>query len=569
MSTSLARPTGAPTPRVHSSGPAPRCALLLAAGLTALGGGCTGQVLGGPPTPSDRPRPATGGRQPGPAAASASPATGQRLTDRQYLNIVADLFAIDASADALAMPLDPKLEGFRNAASSLLPSDVRIEGYAQLARVITGKVDWTALLARERLCAGATETCRRDFLTTVGRRLFRRPLGPGELARFTALFDAVAKEGDPFPVAAALVVSAMLQSPEFLYRLEKSGGPVDDFELATRLSFLLWNSSPDDALLDAAARSQLAAGPALRAQITRMLADPRARRALRDYVDDWLDADKLLRTSRDPALFPQFSGALAADMREEIHRLFERVVWQDDGDLVEVLRAERTMVTPALARLYGLPASPAAGAAGFTEQDLSRVPTRAGLLTQAGILTLTSVGGPGSSIVDRGVFVLRNFLCRPMPEPPNNVPELPPADAGKSERDLLAQHRADPACGACHNQFDPLGIALEAYDAIGAVQARDHAGNPLTGAGTLTVGDQEVPFTNVREFAAALSRSPELGGCLARKVVQYAFARPLADADEALLAELTAHFARGGHRYRGFLAALAEGAWTRSGGVSP
>jgi hypothetical protein len=527
--------------------------------------GCTGQVVGGSGgSPSAPPRGGTGKTGPDAPPAAAAPATGQRLTDRQYLNVVLDLFGVDAGADVLTMPLDPKVEGFRNAASALLPSDLRIEGYAALARAVAAKVDWAALLARNGVCAQPTEACRRDFFAVLGRRLLRRPLAPEQIARFAPLFDAVAKEGDPFPAAAGLVVTAMLQSPEFLYRLEKADA-VDDFALATRLSFLLWNSAPDDALLDAAARAQLS-GAALHAQVTRMLADERARRALRDYVDDWLDADKLLRTSRDPMLFPQFSGALAADMREEIHRLFARVVWQDDADLVDVLRSERTMVTPALARLYGLPPR---AMDGFAEQDLSQSPARAGLLTQAGILTVTSVGGQGSSIVDRGLFVLRNFLCGTIPEPPSNVPDLPSADSGKSERDRLAQHRSDPACGACHGQFDPLGVAFEAYDAIGALQTKDQAGNPLTGVGSLTVGGQEVPFTNVREFVAALTRSADVGACLSRKVVQYAFARPLAGPDEPMLGEVSAAFARGGHRYHGLLAALAEGAWIRSPGASP
>src|SRR6185436_5925323 len=130
------------------------------------------------------------------------------------------------------------------------------EGYASLARSVIGRVDWARLLARDGVCADATEGCRRAFFAVTGRRIFRRPLTAEQVARFTPLFDAVAKEGDPFPAAVALVVSAMLQSPEFLYRLES--GPVDDFALATRLAFLLWNSAPDDALLDAAARSPLA-----------------------------------------------------------------------------------------------------------------------------------------------------------------------------------------------------------------------------------------------------------------------------------------------------------------------
>jgi hypothetical protein len=179
------------------------------------------------------------------------------------------------------------------------------------------------------------------------------------------------------------------------------------------------------------------------------------------------------------------------------------------------------------------------------------------------------VGGPGSSIVDRGVFVMRNFLCHTPPEPPSNVPELPPADSGKSERDRLAQHRMDPACGACHSQFDPLGLAFERYDAIGALQTEDQAGNALTGAGSLRAGNDEIPFTSVREFVAALTRSSDVGTCLARKVVQYAFARPLGSADEPAVEALTDGFAQGGHRYRGFLGALAAGAWIRNAGATP
>jgi hypothetical protein len=533
-------------------------------------GACSGEIgaPAQPVSPGARPTgaspPAAPGKEPARDPSVPAPETGQRLTDRQYLNVVEDLFGVDASAEAAALPLDSKLEGFRNAGSALLPSDLRIEGYADLASAIATKIDWSRQLARWGGCSDFGGACQRAFLSAVGRRLFRRPLGDEQLARFAGVFAAVKNEGDAFPVAAALAVRAMLQSPEFLYRLEPVRG-VDDFALATRLSFLLWNSTPDDALLDAAAGGALGTAAGARAQITRMLDDPRSRRALRDYVDDWLDVDKLPRTNRDPERFPLFDRALAADMREEIHRLFARVVWSERGDLLEVLRSERTELTPALAKLYGLPA-PAPG--GFGEQSLIGVPTRIGLLTQAGILTVTSVGSAGSSIVDRGVFLARNLLCRHLPEPPNNVPELPPAEQGGSERDRLAQHRAAPACAACHDQFDPLGLALESYDGIGAYQATDVKGNRLTGAGTLNVGGEEVPFTDVRGFVAALVREPAVEECLVRKAAQYTLARPLDPGDEAFVQQLAAGFRAGGRRYPALLAGLAQGAWTRAVGVA-
>ena len=328
-------------------------------------------------------------------APAAAPAMGQRLTDRQFVNVINDVFGVDVSDPIATMPLDPKVEGFRNAAVALLPSDLRVEGYSSLASAIVGKVDWTAYLAKAGICGEFSDKCQRDFVTGLGRRLFRRPLTDGQIARFSGLFTLVKQESDPFPVAAALAASAMLQSPEFLYRLEHGAAQVDDHEVATRLAFLIWNSTPDDALLDVAARSGLGTPAGLRAEVTRLLADPRAHRALRDYVDDWLDAERLLRTSRDPDRFPQFTGTLAAEMREEIQRLFEKVVWQDDADLTDVLRADRTAVTPGLAALYGLTAG---AGTGFAEQSLTGNPNRQGLLSQPGILTLTSVGGAGSSI---------------------------------------------------------------------------------------------------------------------------------------------------------------------------
>ena len=148
------------------------------------------------------------------------------------------------------------------------------------------------------------------------------------------------------------------------------------------------------------------------------------------------------------------------------------------------------------------------------------------------------------------------------------MPELPPAGKGLSERARLAQHRADPACGGCHNQIDPLGLAFETYDAIGRFQAMDEAGNKLTGAGTLKVGNDDVPYNNMREFVAALSRSPDLATCMVRKVAQYTFARPLGSADQPVVADLAGRFTEGKHRYKALLTALTESAWARTPGVT-
>jgi hypothetical protein len=546
----------------------PNRALALVLALSA--GACSGTIAqpNGTPTPGGPPP----GSSSGPGTPSAAPMvpggitgafTGQRFTDRQYLNVVADLFAVDASSVVSAMPIDPKLEGFRNAGSVLLPSDLRIEGYANLAGFVTAKIDWTRQLGVEALCADFGDKCQQDFLARLGRRLFRRPMSPDQVKRFVPIFEAVKAEGDTFATAAGLTIQAMLQSPEFLYRLERGATRWDNYDLATRLSFLLWNSVPDDALLDSAGKADFATA-GVDAQIDRMMKDPRAKRALRDYVDDWLDEDKLARTGRDQMMFPLFTPALAADMREEVQRLFERVVWSDDGDLTSVLTSDKTVVTPALAKLYGLPAP--ADATGWSEVSLAGNPNRQGLLTAGGVLTVTSVGSAGSSIVDRGVFVGRNLLCLNLPEPPSNVPMLPDETAGASERDRLSRHRVDPACGACHDQIDPLGIAFEQYDAIGNLQTKDAHGNALTGVGTVKVGGKDVAFKNMREFIGAIAQDPNLEACLVRKVAQYTLARPLGAQDDPLVKSLVDRFSKDGRRYKSLLVAMAGSLKAAGGG---
>jgi hypothetical protein len=534
------------------------CTGQVAPGARESSGTTTGPMGGGGGSPM--------GGTPSPAGVIA-PASGQRLTDRQYVNVIADLFAIDVTADTVSMPIDPKVEGFRNAASALQPSDVRIEGYATLAGALASKVDWPKQIARDGGCTDFSSACENVFVATVGRRLFRRPLDDEQRARFQAIFDLVKGQGDPFTVAAGLVVQGMLQSPEFLYRLERTTSHTDDYEAATRLAFLLWNSGPDDVLLDAAGHGELGTAAGLHGQVTRLLNDDRARRALRDYVDDWLDTAKLPSTSRDSDLFPAFTPALALDMREEVQRLFARVLWTKDGDMLDVLRAQTTEVTAALAKLYGLPAP---AAPGFSEVSLADLPGRYGLLSQAGILTVTSVGSAGSSIVDRGVFVLRNVLCQDLPEPPVGVPQLADIDKGASERDRLAQHRTDPSCGSCHGLIDPVGVAFETFDGIGAYQTTDSRGNKLTGVGMLNVAGQDLPFNDFRQFVEALLKEPSLPSCLARKVLQYSSSRPLAAGDAAAVDALVGRFNQGGRHYRDLLAAVAESAWSRvPGAVSP
>lgn len=481
------------------------------------------------------------------------PESGQRMTDRQFTNAVSDTFGIDVSKDLFLLPADSKIDGFQNTASGLGASAARTMGYLNLAQRVSDRVDWATYLSSSSLCSRLDGACPREVIDHFGRSLFRRNITDAEAERYLALFSLVHEEKQPFTDAVRLLVRAMLQAPEFLYRLEKApGGKLEATAVANRLALLLWNSVPDETLI-AAAESGALEGAGLRAQVERMLSDPKAKRALRDYVDDWLDVDRLMDVNRDPTVWKDFSPALALEMREEVHRLFERVAFTEDADLLEVFTTDKTSVTSALAKIYG---APAAAKSGFFDLDLAGDVNRIGLLTQPGILTATAVTGMGESIIDRGMFVIENLLCEELPAAPDDVPSVEPAGPGVTQRAQLLKHREDVACASCHAIIDPAGLALEKYDAFGYFRQTDAHGNTLDGTGEAYLGEQTVRFTNARQFVTALANSPELESCLAQKVLQYAFARPMGH--DPLVAPMAAEFVAGGRRYRDYLAAIAQ-----------
>eukprot|EP00456_Euglypha_rotunda_P086189 TRINITY_DN8727_c0_g1_i5.p1 TRINITY_DN8727_c0_g1~~TRINITY_DN8727_c0_g1_i5.p1 ORF type:complete len:923 (+),score=259.90 TRINITY_DN8727_c0_g1_i5:396-3164(+) len=368
----------------------------------------------------------------------------------------------------------------------------------------------------------------RDNLQPFVRRAFRRPVTEAEVGRCVGFVEQAVKNGEPFPFGMRVAVTAVLVSPHFLYRIETDKKPDDpedkhalnDYELASRLSYFLWSSMPDEQLLAQAAQGDLHHDAVLEEQVRRMLKDPKSQALVDNFAEQWLQLRILNEVTPDPEKFPEFGPELRDDMKQETRRFFEAIM-REDRSILEFLDGEYSYVNERLAHHYGLP---------DVKGDFQRVSlsgkNRAGLLTQASILTLTS-NPDRTSPVKRGKWVMEVILDKPPPPPPPNVPEL--AETAKSSPDAtlrqqLELHRQNPSCNSCHKVMDQLGFGIENFDAIGRWRDVDN-GKPLDATGELPGGSR---FNGPLELAHVLrGKECEFGECLAEKMLTYALGRGL------------------------------------------
>ena len=497
----------------------------------------------------------TGPSDVGPEArvVSLGPAVGRRLTREEYFNSVEVVLGVELDADDYDLPRDVRIpEGFRNSAQDMLLSPARVLAYDTISNEAVARADVAAFVSKYAPCTEMRADCYDGFVSGIGVLLLRRPVSDAERALFTRLFTVAQEEGEGFQAGAALVMRAMLQSPHFVYRLESQAGDtpgegrqIDTFDLATRLSFLVWNAAPDEELLGLAQDGGL--GESIDAQIERLLAHPRARRALRQYVEQWLHLDAL------PGSFE-----LGTDMQEETYRLFERLVWEENGDLMQVFTDERAELSGELASFYGL--TPLES--GFATYDLGAVPERIGFLTNASVLGARTIN-PSSSMIDRGLFVLNDLFCASVPPPDDPVLRAAidevavPETSGLSQRERFAIQSEETLCRGCHGLFDPLGLAFEQYGSAGQHIMEDEFGNALTGGGTLAVGDLNVDYGDIEEFASALSGSDTVARCVTQKSVQHAYGRGMGPSDGDLVSEVFATFVANGRTYHSLIRAIA------------
>ena len=368
----------------------------------------------------------------------------------------------------------------------------------------------------------------REVLSRFLRRAFRRPVEPAELDRSVQLVQQALAAGDSWEAAIQFAMQAALCSPKFLFRVELDDHPdsdeisnLNDFHLASRLSYFLWSSMPDDTLLDLAERNQLTKN--LEAQVQRMLADPRSAALVDGFAMQWLQVKRIDFISPDGQLFPTFNDKLREAMLRETE-LFVQSIFRDDRSILELVDADYTFLNETLARHYGI-VEPRVKGDQFQRVTLTDR-TRGGLLTQGSVLTVTS-NPTRTSPVKRGRWILEQVLGAPPPPPPPNVPELPeePADvSAASLRQRMEIHRRNPACANCHTKMDAIGFALENFNAVGAFRTKDGEFE-IDASGEFADG---TTFSGPAELKAmVLQRKEEFVRCFVEKLLTYALGRGL------------------------------------------
>jgi len=381
--------------------------------------------------------------------------------------------------------------------------------------------------------AGARdEACARTILSTLARRAYRRPLAKGEIEPIMAFFEAGRREGT-FDTGIQLALQRILATPKFVFRIEQDptdAAPgavyrVSDLELASRLSFFLWSSIPDDELLTVASQGRLKNPQVLDQQVRRMLADPRSRALVSNFAGQWLQVRNLRSMAPNSNEFPDFDDNLRQAFRQETEMFFESVM-REDRNVVDLLTADYTFLNERLAVHYGIP--------GVRGDQFRRVTltddARKGLLGKGSILLVTSHADRTSPVV-RGKWILENLLGTPPPPPPQAVPPLKENEEGNKPltmRAKMEEHRANPVCASCHKVMDPIGFTLENFDAVGAWRARD-AGEPIDASGQFVDGTTVDGVVTLRH--ALLKRPDVFVRTMTQKMLTYALGRGVEDYD--------------------------------------
>jgi hypothetical protein len=413
--------------------------------------------------------------------------------------------------------------------------------------------------AATRADVSQAERCAHEILSKLARRAYRRPVTEDDVAPLLAFYRDGARQS--FDAGIQLALKRLLVSPAFLFRIEQDPAgtapgavyPVSDLTLASHLSFFLWSSIPDEELLGLAERGELRNGQNLERQVRRMLADQRATAFVENFAGQWLYLRNLDAVVPVQSVFPDFDDTLRRSLKRETELFFGSIV-QEDSSALDLLRADYTFVNERVARLYGLPNIKGNH---FRRVTLPADNPRRGLLGQGSILTVTSYPDRTSPVV-RGKWILETRLGGPPPPPPPDVPDL--KDSGSTGRTLtirerLAEHRGNPTCASCHALMDPLGFALENFDAVGAWRTIDDTGAAIDAAGTLPDG---TAFANIDEFRAALENSDLFVLTLAEKLLTYGLGRGVEAYDQPAVRAIVREAATSDYRFSALITGVVR-----------
>jgi hypothetical protein len=518
--------------------------------------GCVGQIA---EPGADPRRPPTGDEVPDQFAEDGTCALGvptaglTRLTRREYARSVEDLFGVAPDVSGFPADEDPSGIGF-GVAASLSPFVLEQHAHAAagVAESVVERLD--TLLPCDPATSGE-DACAGLFIDDFAPRAYRHPLDTGQRERLLTVYAATRDAGGDFADGIRVTVEATLSSPSFLYRVEGDapGGarlaPLSAHERATRLSFALWGTTPDDALLDAAAHGDLATADGVEAEARRMLDDPRGRAHLRAFVFGWLGLSGATVSKNEAAFDGIDWDATWPEMQAETARFVEDVLFAGPGTLEALFTAPYTIATPRTAAIYGVTLvdeSPVR-----LELDPSE---RAGLLTQPSLLALSSAEEHTSPVL-RGKLVRERLLCQDMPSPPPGVEDaFPEVDPTLPVRERFAQHESDPACAGCHVLMDPLGFAFEQYDAIGRYRTTSH-GRPIDASGEISGTEHsDTTFDGVVDLARVFGTSEDVRRCVGTQAYRFVFRQD--DPGGCALAEARESFASSGHDLRELFVAI-------------
>jgi len=549
--------------------------------LSVLSVACTGFILepegtsdgtgggGGPKGTPASGKDLIGGKELPPGSFKPAPSTLRRLTVEQYRNSIVDLVGQVAIAEDLEA--DTALHGFASIGASMMALSPRAtEQFNQSAFDIADQVfKNTALRSNVATCdAAADAACVRQTITDFGRRAWRRPLTSEEVDRYVAIADkaTAALNGNRWD-GLKWAVSGLLQSPNFLYRTELGEtDPKDptrrvftDYDLASRLSYFLWNTTPDSELLDAADRHELTAIDGLLAQAKRLLESPRAEQAVTGFFDELFRLSTLEDLPQEQSVFPQMSATLGPAMRQETERFLTEIALSPTADYRSIFDSPKTFVNAELAKLYGLAAP---SGSGFVETTLPAGGMRVGILGQGSFLSINAHSNTSSPTL-RGKFIREVLLCQAIPPPPPDVvTDLNVTASGpKTMRQKLEQHATDSLCATCHSKMDPIGLTLENFDGIGAFRTTD-VGQMIDASGEL----DGVQVSDARGLAQALKNHPDAAICAARSLYRFAAGHLETSGEQPLVQALGDDFAKNGAHFRSLLLAVVQSAGFRYAG---
>jgi hypothetical protein len=495
-----------------------------------------------------------------PPAYAAPAGMLRRLTSTQFRNAVRDVFGVDT--DVTQLDGDSWDGNFAViGAASVVTSDLGAERYETAIENAVNTV-FADATARAKFIGctptgGTSDTCVRGLVQNLGLRAWRRPLVTAELDRLMSVAATAATTlGSPIEGARWAIV-ALFASPNFLYRPEL-GAPATDgtlrltgYEMASRLAFLVWNSLPDQTLLDAAASGSLGTADGIKAAVERMLDAPAGREAASAFAEEYLRLDRIQTQAKDPSLFPEYATALQAGMVRDIRDTWAVLAFDDKASVLNLFTTPTVVVNKELATLYGLDTS-GLTSTNFVTRSLPADGPRLGLLSKAGFLSEFANQKEGSPTL-RGRYMQEQLLCTPIPNPPPDVntmlPDLPNMPMTKRQR--LEAHRTVPSCSGCHEYMDPLGLPLENFDAIGRYRTTDQ-GLMIDPSGSF----DGIDVADSRALGAAIAGDVNVGRCIFRKYYSYAMGHVERAEDGSVENALVDSFQASGFKLRDLIVSL-------------